>query len=162
MATRALSSLDSAETPYTREIGNDEKGSYKLPFFNGDSVTNVGATITFEDTDWIAADLKEGRVYQINVIGRASNITQALPDPKFSVHGPDGKLLKESNSNAGVSSSHQGTDGKDAEMLFTATETGTYYFEVAEKQTHLSRVLLLMALLVMGPQQLPWTLLKTI
>ena len=139
---RALSSLDSAETPYTREIGNDEKGSYKLPFFNGDSVTNVGATITFEDTDWIAADLKEGRVYQINVIGRASNITQALPDPKFSVHGPDGKLLKESNSNAGVSSSHQGTDGKDAEMLFTATETGTYYFEVAaETNTPLTSII---------------------
>ena len=113
-----------------------------MPFFNGDSVTNVGATITFEDTDWIAADLKEGRVYQINVIGRASNITQALPDPKFSVHGPDGKLLKESNSNAGVSSSHQGTDGKDAEMLFTATETGTYYFEVAaETNTPLTSII---------------------
>ena len=130
---RALSGGGSQENAYTREIGHTPEQSYKFPTSDEFEVKRVKAIITYEDKDWIAADLKEGRVYQINVVGNPSFLNAALPDPKFSIYGPDGQFIKNANNNAGVSSSHQGTKGKDAEMLFTATETGTFYFQVEEE-----------------------------
>ena len=132
---RSLSSIGSQENAYTREIGHTPAESYKFPALDADGVNSIGAIITYGDKDWIAADLKEGRVYQINVVGRPSNLNQALPDPKFSIYGPDGQKIKDANNNAGVSSSHQGTKFKDAEMLFTASATGTFYFQVEAETT---------------------------
>ena len=132
---RSLSGIGSQENAYTREIGHTPAESYKFPALDADGVNSIGAIITYGDKDWIAADLNEGRVYQINVVGRPSNLNQALADPKFSIYGPDGQFIKNANNNAGVSSSHQGTKFKDAEMLFTATETGTFYFQVEAETT---------------------------
>ncbi len=98
--------------------------------------------ISHDDTDWIAADLKEGLVYQIYLIGRGrqrvrpSALIQLFPSLTRQV-----KKVGDANNNADASEAHAGTPGRDAEMLFTAPSSGLYYMEVkSETQTPLREI----------------------
>ena len=73
---------------------------------------------------------EEGAVYQINLVGMPMGQIPALPDPMLTLFDPDGQFIKLGNNNVDVNSAHSGVPGKDSELLFTATETGTYYVEV--------------------------------
>jgi hypothetical protein len=43
---------------------------------------------------------------------------------------PNGQFITFGNNNAGVNAAHSGIPGKDSELVYTATESGTFYVEV--------------------------------
>ena len=127
---RLLKNNGTSENAYSVDIGATIGSAHKLGAFNSDKITGTGGLIHYGDTDWLGVDLEEGHVYQIYVVGAATNINPAMPDPKFNIYSPDGQLIRSANNNAGESYSHTGIAGKDAAMLFTATQTGTYYIGI--------------------------------
>ncbi len=138
---RRLEDWGTAESAYAPDIGSDKSGAYPLPLFDDDRVSHMKGLISYNDKDWIAADLKEGLVYQIYLIGKGDNVYSPLPDPAFSIFDSEGEKISDANNNAEVSEAHAGTPGRDAEMLFTAPSSGLYYMEVkSETQTPLRKI----------------------
>jgi len=138
---RRLEDWGTAESAYAPDIGSDKSGAYPLPLFDDDRVSHMKGLISYDDKDWIAADLKEGLVYQIYLIGKGDNVYSPLPDPAFSIFDSEGEKISDANNNAEVSEAHAGTPGRDAEMLFTAPSSGLYYMEVkSETQTPLRKI----------------------
>ena len=90
----------------------------------------VKAHITFGDKDWYKLTFEEGSVYQINLVGMPVYLKPALPDPMLTLFDPNGEFIKLGNNNAGVNAAHSGVPGKDSELVYTATESGTFYVEV--------------------------------
>ncbi|MDA7509905.1 C2 family cysteine protease [bacterium] len=138
---RRLEDWGTAESAYAPDIGSDTSGAYPLPLFDDDRVSHMKGLISYDDKDWIAADLKEGIVYQIYLIGKGDNVHSPLPDPAFSIFDSEGEKISDANNNADTSEAHAGTPGRDAEMLFTAPSSGLYYVEVkSETQTPLRKI----------------------
>ena len=138
---RRLEDWGTAESAYAPDIGSDTNGAYPLPLFDDDRVSHMKGLISYDDKDWIAADLKEGMVYQIYLIGKGDNIYSPLPDPAFSIFDSEGEKISDANNNSGASEAHAGTPERDAEMLFTAPSSGLYYLEVkSETDTPLREI----------------------
>ena len=128
---RALDWGGALEDRYSKlDAGQDVATARAIPNAYGDTNGGFKAHITPGDKDWYAVMFEEGAVYQINLVGMPMGRIPALPDPMLTLFGPDGQFIKLGNNNADVNSAHSGVPGKDSELLFTATETGTFYVEV--------------------------------
>ena len=132
---RALKNNGTSENAYSADIGETPATALKLGSFDGDNLTGTGGLIHYGDKDWLAVDLEEGHVYQIYVAGVPTNINPAMSDPKFSIYDPEGQLIQAANNNANESHAHDGIDGKDAALLYTATRTGTFYIGIEAETT---------------------------
>lgn len=72
------------------------------------------------DADWIAIDLEAGQTVEISVVASGAD---PLDDPFLVFYDENGVQLGRDDDSAG------GPNGTDASLIFTATETGTYYIE---------------------------------
>ncbi|MDB4797689.1 DUF5011 domain-containing protein, partial [bacterium] len=112
------------------DIGQDAATARAIANALGDVNGGVKAHITFGDKDWYKLTFEEGSVYQINLVGMPVYLKPALPDPMLTLFDPNGEFIKLGNNNAGVNAAHSGVPGKDSELVYTATESGTFYVEV--------------------------------
>ncbi len=128
---RALDWGGALEDGYSKlDAGQDAATARAIPNAYGDVNGGFKAQIPPGDKDWYAVMFEEGGVYQVNLVGMPVYPKPALPDPMLTLFGPDGQFIKLGNNNAGVNSAHSGVPGKDSELVYTATETGTFYVEV--------------------------------
>lgn len=74
------------------------------------------------DQDWIAIELAAGETVKVTADGSGDT---PLGNPKLEIYGPDESLLTD-NDNGGA--------GRNAALIFTAQEAGTYYIDVAESR----------------------------
>jgi VCBS repeat-containing protein len=112
------------------DIGQDAATARAIANALGDVNGGVQAHITFGDKDWYKLTFEEGSVYQINLVGMPVYLKPALPDPMLTLFDSNGEFIKLGNNNAGVNAAHSGRPGKDSELVYTATESGTFYVEV--------------------------------
>ena len=112
------------------DIGQDNATARAIANALGDVNGGVQAHISFGDKDWYKLTFEEGSVYQINLVGMPVYVSPALPDPMLTLFDPNGQFIKLGNNNAGVNAAHSGVPGKDSELVYTATESGTFYVEV--------------------------------
>ena len=73
------------------------------------------------DVDWVRASLEKDKVYKIDVLGLGDG-AGTLPDSTLRLLGPDG---------AQVAFDKDSGAGRDAEVYYTPTQTGDYFFEVS-------------------------------
>ena len=71
------------------------------------------------DVDWVYADLEAGKTYRVDQLGAGAGFG-TLPDGTLRIISPDGiEVASDTDSGAGL----------DAKLVFTADQTGRYYFE---------------------------------
>ena len=77
------------------------------------------------DHDWIAVSLEAGKTYRIDLEGRDTGAGTWLDPWLYGVHDADGVLLDNT-------SNHNGGQGRNSRLFFTAKETATYYVEARD------------------------------
>lgn len=100
-----------------------------MPDIAGDRTTTasitIGGTLTdslevIGDRDWVRLDLTAGQQIRINLLTYGS--TGGLSDPYLRLWDPSGTTLLGENDDSG--------GGLNSSLVFTATESGTYYVDV--------------------------------
>ncbi|MCV6609668.1 MAG: PPC domain-containing protein, partial [Amphritea sp.] len=116
----ATSTFDPARHPGAGPIPE-----FALVFETADAPANITTTYSMNvgdtfsgrlssstDADWVAVTLTAGERYQIDLEGRT------LSDPYLYLYDGNGRL---------ISVNDDGGAGRDSQITYTATSTGTYY-----------------------------------
>ena len=126
-------------------IRNEDVGTYTLQITVDDFSNNVDTTGTvavdgsvtgeiesFGDEDWFAVTLEEGKTYQIDMEGSATDGGTLANPFLYSIRDADGEYLRAANGWRTLEGSDRDSgEGLNARATFTPDEDGTYYVVAA-------------------------------